>query len=148
MERDQRGPDLGLRRCGAERRAELHHLRDRRGRRRRRVHGSLDGRLWVSPDAQTSDTPTWVKADKDKDLPDRPVSQIAVDRSNYRIAYASFDGFNDATKDHPGHVFRTRDGGKKWTDISGNLPDSPVNSIILDPSSRTPSTSAPTSARS
>jgi uncharacterized repeat protein (TIGR01451 family) len=96
--------------------------------------GSLDGRLWVSPDAQGSDTPTWINADKDKDLPDRPVSQIAVDRSNYRIAYAAFNGFNAATKAHPGHVFRTRDGGKKWTDVSGNLPDSPVNSIVLDPS--------------
>ena len=96
--------------------------------------GSLEGRLWVSPDAQISDNPTWIKADEDKDLPDRPVSQIAVDRSNYRIAYAAFNGFNDATKKTPGHVFRTKDGGKKWTDISGNLPDSPVNSIILDPS--------------
>jgi uncharacterized repeat protein (TIGR01451 family) len=96
--------------------------------------GSLDGRVFVSPDAQVADEPTWVAADKDRDLPDRPVSAIAVDRSNYRIAYAAFNGFNDATKPHPGHVFRTLDGGKKWTDVSGNLPDTPVNSIVLDPS--------------
>jgi len=96
--------------------------------------GSEEGRIYVSPDAQVSDDPTWIRADKDKDLPDRPVTQIAVDRSNYRIAYAAFASFNAATKKQPGHLFRTRDGGKKWTDISSNLPDSPVNSVILDPS--------------
>ena len=45
----------------------------------------------------------------------------------------AFNGFNAATPGQPGHVFRTLDGGKKWTDISGNLPDAPVNSLILDP---------------
>lgn len=94
--------------------------------------GSLDGLVYVSPDARVSDDPTWIRA-KDHDLPERPVAGFAVDRSNYRIAYAAFNGFNGATPGHPGHVFRTLDGGKKWTDVSGNLPDSPVNSIVLDP---------------
>jgi uncharacterized repeat protein (TIGR01451 family) len=62
------------------------------------------------------------------------VTQIAVDRSNYRIAYASFAGFDAATESRPGHVFRTTNGGQSWSNITGNLPDSPVNSIILDPS--------------
>ena len=95
--------------------------------------GTLDGLVWVSPDAQVSDNPIWEKA-TDHDLPARPVAGFAVDRSNYRIAYAAFNGFNEATKNKPGHVFRTQDGGKKWTDVSGNLPDTPVNSIVLDPS--------------
>lgn len=95
--------------------------------------GALDGYVYVSPDAQVSDSPTWTRADRGE-LPDRPVSQIAVDRSNYRIAYAAFNGFNAATPSRPGHVFRTTDGGGNWADISGNLPDAPVNSIILDPS--------------
>ena len=73
-------------------------------------------------------------APTDKDLPERPVAGFAVDRSNYRIAYAAFNGFNGATPGRPGHVFRTFDGGKTWTDVSGNLPDTPVNSIVLDPS--------------
>jgi hypothetical protein len=29
-----------------------------------------------------------------------------------------------------GHVFETKDGGTSWTDISGNLPDAPVNSVV------------------
>src|SRR5262249_22651021 len=48
---------------------------------------------------------------------------------------AAFAGFNGATPHRHGHVFATTDGGKSWKDVSGNLPDSPVNSIILDPAS-------------
>jgi uncharacterized repeat protein (TIGR01451 family) len=95
--------------------------------------GSLDGLVYVSTDGQVNDNPIWTRV-KDDALPKRPVAGFAVDRSNYRIAYAAFNGFNGATPGHPGHVFRTLDGGNTWTDISGNLPDTPVNSIILDPS--------------
>ena len=95
--------------------------------------GSLDGYVYVSPDAQVSASPTWTRVGK-SELPNRPVSGFAVDRSNYRIAYAAYAGFNAATPSRPGHVFRTRDGGSSWADVTGNLPDSPVNSLVLDPS--------------
>jgi photosystem II stability/assembly factor-like uncharacterized protein len=32
-------------------------------------------------------------------------------------------------------VFRTTNGGQSWQDISGNLPDVPVNSLLIDPDS-------------
>jgi uncharacterized repeat protein (TIGR01451 family) len=95
--------------------------------------GSLDGLVYLSTDAQVNDSPTWTRLGKNK-LPNRPVTQIAVDPSNYRIAYLSYAGFGAATKTNPGHVYRTTDGGASWLDISGNLPDVPVNSVILDPS--------------
>jgi uncharacterized repeat protein (TIGR01451 family) len=95
--------------------------------------GADDGYVYVSPDAQVAANPTWTRVDRGQ-LPNRPVTQFAVDRSNYRIAYASYAGFNPATPSRPGHVFRTTNGGQTWTDVSGNLPDSPVNSLILDPS--------------
>ncbi len=95
--------------------------------------GSGDGLVFVSPNAVTSDAPTWTEVDK-KPLPKRPVTQFAVDRSNWRVAYAAYAGFNGATPNRKGHVFATTDGGHSWKDVSGNLPDSPVNSIILDPS--------------
>jgi photosystem II stability/assembly factor-like uncharacterized protein len=95
--------------------------------------GAEDGYVFVSPDAQVSDTPTWTRVDTGK-LPKRPITQFAVDPGNYRIAYAAYAGFNAATPSRPGHVFKTTNGGANWTDISFNLPDSPVNSIILDPS--------------
>jgi uncharacterized repeat protein (TIGR01451 family) len=96
--------------------------------------GSEDGLVYVSPDAQTAAEPTWTRLDEAADLPDRPITQIAVDRSNYRIAYVAVAGFNAATPDNPGHLFRTVDGGKHFKNISKGLPDVPVNSVIIDPS--------------
>ncbi|TMF25461.1 MAG: DUF11 domain-containing protein [Chloroflexi bacterium] len=103
--------------------------------------GSDDGLVFFSPDAMVSDNPTWTRLDLhsqgagDKhSLPARPVAWIAVDRSNNRVAYLGYNGFNAATPHQPGHVFKTADAGQSWTDISGNLPDSPVNSLTIDPS--------------
>ena len=103
--------------------------------------GTDDGLVWFSPDGMTSLNPTWIRLDLhsqgngDKhSLPGRPVSWFAVDQSNDRIAYISYNGFNAATPHQPGHVFKTTDAGQSWTDISGNLPDNPVNSLTLDPS--------------
>ena len=102
--------------------------------------GSLDGLVYFSPDAQVSANPTWTQvgihgtAGNPHSLPNRPVAWIAVDRSNNRTAYVAFNGYNAATPKQPGHVFKTTDAGNSWTDISGNLPDNPVNSITLDPS--------------
>ena len=67
-------------------------------------------------------------------FPNRPVSDIAVDRSNDRIAYAGFNGYNAGTPSRPGHVFATTDGGAHWKNISSNLPDVPVNSLQIDAS--------------
>jgi uncharacterized repeat protein (TIGR01451 family) len=96
--------------------------------------GSDDGVVSVSPDAVTSDSPSWHKVGTNS-LPGRPVTQFAVDRSNWRIAYISYAGFGAATPGNTGHVFKTTDGGAHWANITGSLPDVPVNSIVLDPSS-------------
>jgi uncharacterized repeat protein (TIGR01451 family) len=112
--------------------------------------GSLDGYVYFSADAQVNPHPTWIRLGSSGQsgegvgngndgsgrakLPRRPVSQIAVDRSNFRTAYIAYAGFNGATPHRTGHVFKTGDAGATWKDVSGNLPDSPVNSIILDPS--------------
>ncbi|WP_460458384.1 hypothetical protein [Angustibacter peucedani] len=95
--------------------------------------GTDEGWIQVSPDAVTSDSPTWQRTGTNV-LPNRPVNQIAVDRSNWRIAYAAYGGFNAATPRRSGHVFSTSDGGRHWTDVSANLPDVPVNSVVIDPS--------------
>jgi uncharacterized repeat protein (TIGR01451 family) len=96
--------------------------------------GTLDGLVWVSPDAQTESTPTWVQINTKKNrLPNRPVATFAVDRSNYRIAYVGYNSYDEATPKQPGHVFKTSDGGQSWTNISGDMPDAPVNSLTLDP---------------
>lgn len=51
---------------------------------------------------------------------------------NPQTAYAVYNGFNTHTPGAPGHVFKTRDGGNSWQDISSNLPDVPALSIVLD----------------
>src|SRR5262249_27023271 len=53
-------------------------------------------------------------------------------------AIATFSGFNANTPTAPGHVFRTVNGlsgSATWTNISGDLPDLPVNAIAIDPTS-------------
>ncbi len=95
--------------------------------------GTDDAVVSVSPDAVTSATPTWTRVGQGR-LPNRPVDTIAVDRSNWRIAYLGFGGFGAATPSNRGHVFGTRDGGKTFRNLTGNLPDVPVNSIVIDPS--------------
>ncbi len=95
--------------------------------------GTEEGWLWVSTNA-TSSSPSWNRIDITGTTPMRPVAAIAVDRSNYRVAYVGFNGFSAATPGVPGHVFMTNNGGANWTNISGNLPDVPVNNLLLDPS--------------
>jgi hypothetical protein len=56
--------------------------------------------------------------------------QLAVDPANKMTAYAVRDLFTGGSG---GHVFMTTDGGQHWTDISGNLPDVPTNTLALDP---------------
>ncbi|MBI2566502.1 MAG: hypothetical protein HYV63_05675 [Candidatus Schekmanbacteria bacterium] len=65
--------------------------------------------------------------------PYRTVKDLAVDPTDGRHAFVTFSGFGT------GHVFETPDGGQSWSDISGNLPDVPVNTIALD-TSTTPDT--------
>ena len=94
--------------------------------------GTDDARVWASPDALVSDNATWTRVGQNV-FPNRPVNQIAVDRSNWRIAYVAFGGFGAATPGNSGHVFATTDGGKTWRNATGNLPDTPVNSVVVDP---------------
>ena len=35
--------------------------------------------------------------------------------------------------DYLPHIFRTTDAGDSWEDISGNLPEAPINDVIIDP---------------
>jgi uncharacterized protein (TIGR03437 family) len=65
-------------------------------------------------------------------LPQRAVTKITVDPIDAATAYVAFSGF--ATGSGPqGHVFMTTSGGASWTDVSGNLPNIPVNDLVVDP---------------
>jgi hypothetical protein len=76
-------------------------------------------------------------------LPNRPILDVAFDPksdntvANPMIGYAAVGGFNANTPATPGHVFRvvcnTNCSSFTWTDKTSNLPDIPVDSIIVNP---------------
>ncbi|HEU4727138.1 MAG TPA: hypothetical protein VFT22_04600 [Kofleriaceae bacterium] len=87
--------------------------------------GTDDGNVWVTRDTGR----TYLRVDLT--LPDLWVTRLAVDPDDDAIAYATFSGFR---VDEPlAHVFRTTNHGGTWSDISGDLPDAPVNKIEIDP---------------
>jgi photosystem II stability/assembly factor-like uncharacterized protein len=65
-------------------------------------------------------------------LPPRNVNRIAVDPNDPKVLYAAIGGFNVQTTDKPGHVFTSPDGGANWNDITYNLPDAPLSSVVVD----------------
>lgn len=64
-------------------------------------------------------------------LPFRWVTRVAVDPVDAAVAYVTFSGLK--WKSPQPHVFRTEDKGATWQDLSANLPDAPVNAIVVDP---------------
>lgn len=62
-----------------------------------------------------------------------PISNVAMDSSDPsgQTTYVTIMGFTGG----PGHIWKTTTAGRSWTDFTGNLPDSPTNAAIVDPSS-------------
>jgi hypothetical protein len=102
--------------------------------------GASDGRVSASATVDGSGVAVWTTIDK-APLPNRAVSQIlpAASDPTGNTVYATFSGFNGATPATPGHVFKSTNGlgAATWTNISGDLPDAPVNSIAVDSRRRT-----------
>jgi hypothetical protein len=100
--------------------------------------GASDGRISVSSTVDgTSAVPSWTTISA-LPLPARFVTEIEVDSSDAtgNTAIAAFSGFNVSTPSQPGHVFRTINGlsgSATWTNLSGDLPDVPVNALAIDP---------------
>jgi hypothetical protein len=70
-------------------------------------------------------------------LPDRYISGVKIDATNPNHAYLSLSGYSRKWMIGPddpgvGHVFETKTGGTAWTDVSGNLPDGPMDDIVLE----------------
>ncbi|MCH8935475.1 MAG: hypothetical protein IIB90_07100 [Gemmatimonadetes bacterium] len=60
-------------------------------------------------------------------IPQRFVRDIAIDPADEDVAYLTVSGFGT------GHVFKTADGGATWQDVSRNLPNLPVNAVLIEP---------------
>ena len=95
----------------------------------------IGGRVWVTTSA-SSGIPAF--ADVTDNGPQGninpnqfPISSVAVDSSDSsgKTAYVTVMGFTGGT----GHIWKTANAGAMWTDFTGNLPDSPVNAIVVYP---------------
>jgi len=64
-------------------------------------------------------------------IPQRWVTRVAFDPHNEMKIYATLSGFR--WDEENSHVFSSNDLGQNWNNISSNLPDLPVNCIVLDP---------------
>jgi photosystem II stability/assembly factor-like uncharacterized protein len=89
--------------------------------------GTDDGRLWVTRDGGGA----WTQL-TDPDLPDRWVTRVTVDPADADTAWVTYSGFKWESETQP-HVLMTTDGGAAWRDISGRLPQAPVNDVIRHP---------------
>lgn len=87
--------------------------------------GTDDGNVQVTQD--DGDTWTLISAD----LPLRWVTRVAVDPEDAHTAYVTISGFRYDS--FLPHIFRTEDAGQTWQDISGDLPESPLNDVIVNP---------------
>jgi photosystem II stability/assembly factor-like uncharacterized protein len=96
--------------------------------------GTFGGKVWVTTDALAGSGAIGTWQEVDSGLPKRSVNQIIVDPGSSNTAYVSFSGFSSCSGcDGLGHIFETTNGGTSWTNISGNLPDIPVNALVVDP---------------
>jgi uncharacterized protein (TIGR03437 family) len=90
--------------------------------------GTSNGKVQVT----NSGGQTWV--DRSAGLPGRSVAHITFDPVTVATFYVALSGFSGfLPNDKAGHVFKTTDFGGTFTDISGNLPNIPVNDIVVDP---------------
>jgi len=87
--------------------------------------GTDDANVWVTADGGG----TWTKISAT--LPDRWVTRVAADPVEESTAYVCFSGYR--YNEYLPHIFRTTNLGAGWEDISGNMPEIPVNDIIVDP---------------
>ncbi len=86
------------------------------------------GHVWVSTNV-AGGTSTWTDRTGSINPNSFPISGIAIDPSDVAglTAYVAIMGF------HTSHVWQTSNGGITWVDFTANLPDAPVNAILVDP---------------
>jgi photosystem II stability/assembly factor-like uncharacterized protein len=87
--------------------------------------GTDDGNVWITYDGGSS----WAVADYG--LPDRWITRVEFDPTDEMVCYVTVSGFR--WEEEEPHVFRSIYGGMSWENISGDLPDAPVNVIRVDP---------------
>lgn len=87
--------------------------------------GTDDGNVWMTEDGGTN----WNNISDG--LPKFWITQVELDPTELGVAYVTISGFR--YNNETAHVFKTTDLGNTWVPISGELPNIPVNDIIINP---------------
>lgn len=88
--------------------------------------GTDDGNAWVTRDAGKH----WEAITTG--LPEnRWISSIAASPHDEAVVYLAMNGSRE--NEYKTYLFKSRDYGKSWQSINGNLPEAPANIIIPDP---------------
>ena len=87
--------------------------------------GTDDGRLWRT----NTGGDHWDEVSEG--LPGRWVTAIACSPDDAATAYVTFSGYRFG--ESMAHVYRTQDGGRNWASRGGDLPDVPVNDLLVFP---------------
>jgi sugar lactone lactonase YvrE len=70
-------------------------------------------------------------------VPNRTLQGAAINPNDSSDMFLGINGFSRRYTEGPGagvgHVYESKNGGGAWTDISANLPDIPVNDVVVLP---------------
>ncbi len=104
------------------------------------IAGTNDGNVAIGfgMGQGTANSATWAPlAAGNAVLPNRPVLDVFLDPVNPLIGYAAIGGFAENTPSTPGHIYQVQCAELcatfEWRDVSGNLPNIPANSVIVNP---------------
>ena len=86
--------------------------------------GTDDGNLW------TTDNGGAFWSNISASLPNRWVTSVLADPDDVNTVYATYSGYRFG--ENLGHVFKSENSGATWEDISGGIPDIPINDIVKD----------------
>jgi photosystem II stability/assembly factor-like uncharacterized protein len=88
------------------------------------VVGTDDANIWIS----TNGGAQW--HNRATGIPNRWVTRVVCDQHDARRFYVTVSGFRNA--EVAAQLFVTDDEGRHWNNISGTLPDGPLNDVISD----------------
>lgn len=83
--------------------------------------GTTDANVWRT----TNGGGDWTNITGD--LPERYVTNLKTSAVDPNMVYVTLSGFKD--NDNTPHIFRSADLGDTWEDISGDLPEMPINHL-------------------
>ncbi|MBT8262610.1 MAG: T9SS type A sorting domain-containing protein [Bacteroidia bacterium] len=86
--------------------------------------GTDDGNVWVTENGGVD----WTLISDS--LPNRWVTKVLASRNQLNEVYVTFSGYRYGEDE--GHVYKSNNAGGTWFDITGLLPDIPINDIVQD----------------